>query len=885
MANKRDMDIITSKLKDDKLRDLIITYGIPLELNPRLPDPDFRMTDLPADAIGIYSRIFDSSSVRIPFSSFLLAVIKYFKVHISQIVPLGLSKVITFEVLCRALNIEPTVTLFRVFQTLSKAGHWFSFSKRRVPAPVCMEDTKTGLKDWKHKFFLIDRRAIPEYMPWRHPDSCVADDVPTSGFSQDDVNLLKANIIRLRDIPEGVLVLSGLSRVWLNPVCDPVLRRHDDTDMSIHDFLLMPSWDGTEVREEPHGLDTSLIQRVVDRATPPALVGTAIPAPTVDETIATRAHPRVVTKAKNAAKRKASTRPEVSTYATRNKKVAKKNSEVGSSERATSDGSEQVDGDIQDNDTDPAADDFEHPDEVNKDKEVSDAPHADSSVTLRETTQSRSRGAPGTITGIHPSAEEAFPDHATNGGTRPPHVDHVTNGDIPDPATDEDVLDRATDEDVHHHDVEEDLDHGFYGSAKESGDGGSGQSLFIDGVYYKAVGGTTSGDRLERELLPLAPGPYCMSYPHNEGSSSHLVKCLEKEWGHVHHTSLGLLNKELFKDPKVCKSVIDRVPTPAELYRVEGLSPHELTDRMSVFLCQMLSHGSELSSRYTSLVKIRDSLSDRCREQTRTIKRQAVDLEEQTKITVRANEKVAILTGKLKEIKKLNHDRSKKNKKLKAANIKLKEELADARATSNRVTDELAQARSRLKDLKRQVSMQESETHECRDLVAEHEREINKIRTNVTSFFHDDFEKLVRRFLGSGEFNQALAHVASLAVSSGFERGLRMGRSESEFQDVSRMVSNFIPGAEKKFNDVVASLPTQAFPFFSKVSRSAENNLQDIAQLEPDKIVPPRKAPSTAATSSGRPDTRTLDRSTTLPTKTFGYTSTPEHLKTKKASK
>ena len=229
MANKRDMGDITSKLKYDDLRDMILEYDIPLCLNPRLPDPDFRMTELPEDAIGIYTRIFDSSSVRIPFSTFLLDVIKYFKVHISQIVPLGLNKVITFEVLCRSLDIEPTVTLFRVFQTLSKAGHWFSFSKRKAPQPICMEDTKTGLKDWKHKFFLIDRRAIPEYMPWRHPDSCVTDGVPTSGFSQAEVDKLKANIVRLRDIPEGVLVLSGLSRVWPNPTCDPVLRRHDDT--------------------------------------------------------------------------------------------------------------------------------------------------------------------------------------------------------------------------------------------------------------------------------------------------------------------------------------------------------------------------------------------------------------------------------------------------------------------------------------------------------------------------------------------------------------------------------------------------------------------------------------------------------------------------------
>ncbi|GKA93977.1 hypothetical protein Tco_0815963 [Tanacetum coccineum] len=132
------------------------------------------MINLPAGdtTIGIYSRIFDSSGVRIHFSSFLLAVLEYFKVHISQLVPL--------------------------------------------------------------------------------------DKVPTN-FNQDHVDQLKAHIVKLYDIPEGVLVQSGLSRVWRNPMF-----------MSIHDFLYMPSLDKATVREEPHGLDTSILGTVADRTTSPA---------------------------------------------------------------------------------------------------------------------------------------------------------------------------------------------------------------------------------------------------------------------------------------------------------------------------------------------------------------------------------------------------------------------------------------------------------------------------------------------------------------------------------------------------------------------------------------------------------------------------------------
>ncbi|GKD36056.1 hypothetical protein Tco_1251565 [Tanacetum coccineum] len=224
------MHTYISRLKDTELENLIATYDILLDLRPRLPDLNFRMINLPAEdtAIGIYSKIFNSSSVRIPFTSFLLAVLKYFKVHISQLVPIGLSKVITFEVLRRSLNIEHTVTLFQVFQTLSKQGDWFFFAKRRDPAPVCMEVVKFWLKLWKEKIFLIHRRAIPFHMPWKHPYSCITDKVPTS-FNQNYVDQLKAHIVKLCDIPEGVLVWSRLSSVWRNQMCDPVLRRPDNT--------------------------------------------------------------------------------------------------------------------------------------------------------------------------------------------------------------------------------------------------------------------------------------------------------------------------------------------------------------------------------------------------------------------------------------------------------------------------------------------------------------------------------------------------------------------------------------------------------------------------------------------------------------------------------
>nr|GEW62943.1 hypothetical protein [Tanacetum cinerariifolium] len=163
--SKNDMkDRICALYKND-LKDLMKTYRIPLDLHPRLPDPGFTMDHLSADAIGIYSEFLWFSGVCVPFLTFLLSVLKYFNVHISQLVPLGLNKVVSFE-------------------------------------NVCMDDGPSSLKKWKNKFFLIDRRAIPDHLTWRHSCSCVSDDLPFDGYDRNDVHRLCAPLICLHEMRE-----------------------------------------------------------------------------------------------------------------------------------------------------------------------------------------------------------------------------------------------------------------------------------------------------------------------------------------------------------------------------------------------------------------------------------------------------------------------------------------------------------------------------------------------------------------------------------------------------------------------------------------------------------------------------------------------------------
>nr|GEW78960.1 hypothetical protein [Tanacetum cinerariifolium] len=140
----------------------------------------------------------------------------------------------------------------KVFQVLCKQGDWFSFSKRRNTEDICTDDGPSNMKLWKNKFFLIDRKAIPNYLTWKSTQSCVSVDFPTDGY----VTQLCAHLTRLRKVNEAVLVRSGLSSAWFNLKCNSFFRMKDDSsEMSIYDFMTLPSWEN--VKGIPIPLPTS----------------------------------------------------------------------------------------------------------------------------------------------------------------------------------------------------------------------------------------------------------------------------------------------------------------------------------------------------------------------------------------------------------------------------------------------------------------------------------------------------------------------------------------------------------------------------------------------------------------------------------------------------
>nr|GEZ52848.1 hypothetical protein [Tanacetum cinerariifolium] len=184
---KFDMHVYTSELTSSELEAAAVDYLIPMDLHPRMPPLGMTMDKLLSRYIGLYVEQLEQGCLRVPFSSFFLVVIKHFGVHVSQLVPMGVNRVILFEIHYLSLDVRPTVSLFWIFYKLCKQGHWFSFkNKTGRGTRKCFKEVTTSLKGWKRKIFLIDRRAISDAMPWRHGDTDLHDDF-SSNFNQDDV--------------------------------------------------------------------------------------------------------------------------------------------------------------------------------------------------------------------------------------------------------------------------------------------------------------------------------------------------------------------------------------------------------------------------------------------------------------------------------------------------------------------------------------------------------------------------------------------------------------------------------------------------------------------------------------------------------------------------
>ncbi|KAJ0704296.1 hypothetical protein HanPI659440_Chr14g0561131 [Helianthus annuus] len=242
---KDNMSESVSLLTQRQLNKFVREYNISLDLNPVLPSKDETIYPFRQGKFPLYTRVCNFANYRVPFSRFLIRVLHFFRVHISQVNPFGLSRVNHFEISCRALDQKPDLNVFRYFYEFITAGDWYTFAHRKgISSPS--SDDRSSLKSWKDNFLWLDDRCLPEYMRWRFKDQTMSFDLGEDFvFNRELARSLIEHKSPIRPLHEHFLLLGRVcfrwsqgDRVW------PVIRwKRDRTIMSLLDALKVPSFD------------------------------------------------------------------------------------------------------------------------------------------------------------------------------------------------------------------------------------------------------------------------------------------------------------------------------------------------------------------------------------------------------------------------------------------------------------------------------------------------------------------------------------------------------------------------------------------------------------------------------------------------------------------
>ncbi|GKA22796.1 hypothetical protein Tco_0708758 [Tanacetum coccineum] len=327
-----------------------------------------------------------------------------------------------------------------------------------------------------------------------------------------------------------------------------------------------------------------------------------------------------------------------------------------------------------------------------------------------------------------------------------------------------------------------------------------------DQILDDDFGTASLSEEIDLTLFHLAPGPYHMPYPY-EGVSSPLYT--KEEWDGPHVSESNISCMDIFKDPNVCRKALDRTITPVELRRTKSLLPLELSNRVNILSALLVSHGYQLNSRYTNLVSSRALLQEKFDQKKRDVRL--------------LRSKVTSLDDKLEKLQRDYDALGQENRELcSQRDVASEEELTrtDAKLSEQALT---------VRDLHNELALERSKSQGYKNSDAE-------LRVEIAHFIGSGAEGLVQKLLSSDEFHATLAHVASLGIDYGVKRGLRMGRTDADFEMAVQKVSNFQVGAKADFDKALVGFPTTPFPFLSKVATTTGGTLFDVAHILPDKL-------------------------------------------------
>ena len=220
--DKKISQSASSSLTLRSLDGIIEAYHVPRSKLPALPSPEQSIHEPPTGLAGVYHHHFKAGlrfSETGTINEFISSVLLHYRVHLVQIAPNGFRKILCFYIICKLLNIPPTVDYFRYFYVVAPIGEWLSFSKRPHAVELCL-GLPSSIKNWKSEFFFIKSSAYPDTMQLGIIGARSSDRLrKLSMEEQGVVDQIAANALWWTDPDEVTLGLAGLSPYWdsLNP--------------------------------------------------------------------------------------------------------------------------------------------------------------------------------------------------------------------------------------------------------------------------------------------------------------------------------------------------------------------------------------------------------------------------------------------------------------------------------------------------------------------------------------------------------------------------------------------------------------------------------------------------------------------------------------------
>ncbi|GKE52362.1 hypothetical protein Tco_1487518 [Tanacetum coccineum] len=230
---------VTSMLTRRELDHHCVVFNISAELRPEFLDRNAIIKDSPEGKIGMYTHFIEFANLRIPLSKFLLCILEYYHINLSQLSVIGVAKVSHFEIMCRVLGRDPTVGTFRRLYVNSISNGWLSFSKCGGVDDPCYYSKKfDSLKNLNNLFFWIDASVCPLSTSWFSGVFVVKDPLPVDeAVDLPCVELLNENRTFIRKYSMTFLCLVGLSRSFTETDVRPTLLHNNDEEMGLLDFV------------------------------------------------------------------------------------------------------------------------------------------------------------------------------------------------------------------------------------------------------------------------------------------------------------------------------------------------------------------------------------------------------------------------------------------------------------------------------------------------------------------------------------------------------------------------------------------------------------------------------------------------------------------------